>query len=107
MYNFRTDLALERREILEKTEEKEIDGIEVEEKGINERLKISRIKVTNQNGEKLIRKTNGNIYNNRHKKVKNSNRRRDRRSIKHTCRRTKKPSKYTYRATRRSTSSSA
>jgi len=57
MYNFRTDLALERREILERIEHKEIDGIEVEEKEINEMIKISKIKVTNQNGAEAIRKT--------------------------------------------------
>ena len=56
MYNFRTDLALERRELLEKAEQKEIDGIEVEEKTINEKLKVSKVKITNQNGEEEIRK---------------------------------------------------
>lgn len=59
MYNFRTDLAVERREIIGKQqEEKEIDGIESEEKEINEKIKISKIKVTNQNGEQAIRKAN-------------------------------------------------
>lgn len=56
MYNFRTDLALERREILERLEQKELDGIEVEEKEINEKVKLSKIKVTNQNGAEAIRK---------------------------------------------------
>ena len=51
VYNFRTDLALERREILERINKKEIDGIEVEEK-----VKISKVKVTNKNGEEAIRK---------------------------------------------------
>ena len=56
MYNFRTDLALERREILERINKKEIDGIEVEENEINEKVKISKVKVTNKNGEEAIRK---------------------------------------------------
>ena len=58
MYNFRTDLALERREILERINKKEIDGIEVEENEINEKVKISKVKVTNKNGEEAIRKAN-------------------------------------------------
>ena len=58
MYNFRTDLALERREILGKLnkDKEEIDGIEVEEKEINEKLKLTKVKITNENGEKAIRK---------------------------------------------------
>lgn len=61
MYNFRTDLALERQELLERTnkDEKELDGIEVEEKDINEKIKVSKVKITNENGEKLIGKPKG------------------------------------------------
>lgn len=55
MYNFRTDLALERREILEKSGEEKLDGIEVEEKEINEKVKISKVKITNKEGEEAIR----------------------------------------------------
>ena len=40
MYNFRTDLALERREILEKINKGQIDGIETEEKEINVLLSV-------------------------------------------------------------------
>ena len=58
MYNFRTDLALERREVLKKLGET-VDGIEVEEKDISEKLKISKVKVTNENGEKAIGKPKG------------------------------------------------
>ena len=64
MYNFRTDLALERREILEGSNKTQISGIEAEEEQINEKLKISRIKVTSEEGEQAIRKTNWNLYNN-------------------------------------------
>lgn len=61
MYDFRTDLALERREILGKLQkdEKNIDGIEVEEKEISEKIKLSIVKITNENGEKAIGKPKG------------------------------------------------
>ena len=64
MYNFRTDLAVERREMLEKSEQEQISGIETEEEQVNEKLKISRIKITNKEGEQAIRKTNWNLCNN-------------------------------------------
>ncbi len=69
MYNFRTDLALERREIVERLNGEGIDGIEVEEVNPSEKIKISKVKVTNKNGEEAIRKTNRNVYNNRYKKA--------------------------------------
>lgn len=71
MYNFRTDLALERRELLGKLnkDKEEIDGIEVEEKEINEKLKITKVKITNENGEQAIRKAKRNICDNRCKKA--------------------------------------
>ena len=60
MYNFRTDLALERRNIVRKTNNlEEIDGIETEEKNIDENLKITRVKITNENGEQAIGKKIG------------------------------------------------
>lgn len=59
MYNFRTDLALERRELVERMEQKSVDGIEVEENEINEKLKVSRVKITNKNGEEAIGKPMG------------------------------------------------
>ncbi len=68
MYNFRTDLALERRELLGKLKKdaEKIDGIEVEEKEISERIKLSRVKVTNENGEQAIRKAKRKLYNYRY-----------------------------------------
>ena len=61
MYNFRTDLALERRDIYQKQNKlKEIDGIESTEEEINENIKVSRVKITNRNGEKAIGKPIGN-----------------------------------------------
>lgn len=64
MYNFRTDLALERRELLQRISKKEVDGIDVDEKEVNEKVKITKVKVTNKNGEEAIRKADGNICNN-------------------------------------------
>ncbi len=61
MYNFRTDLANERRDIYQKVngKEGEIDGIESSREDINENLKIERVKITNENGEKAIGKPIG------------------------------------------------
>ena len=61
MYNFRTDLALERRDIYQKINSlQQIDGIESTEENINENIKVSRVKITNQNGEQAIGKPMGN-----------------------------------------------
>ena len=62
MYNFRTDLALERRDIYNKANniEKDIDGIEAEEEGIDDNITVSRVKVTNEKGEEAIGKKKGN-----------------------------------------------
>lgn len=62
MYNFRTDLALERRDLYNKAHnvEKDVDGIETEEEQIDDKIKVSRVKVTNQNGEEAIGKPQGN-----------------------------------------------
>jgi len=61
MYNFRTDLALERRDIYQKINNlKQIDGIESAEEQIDEKIKVSRVKITNQNGENAIGKPIGN-----------------------------------------------
>jgi methylated-DNA-protein-cysteine methyltransferase-like protein len=58
MCNFRTDLASERRDIYKQANslENEIDGIESEKEEINENLKIERVKITNEEGEKAIGK---------------------------------------------------
>ena len=61
MYNFRTDLALERRDIYQKINKlQQIDGIESTEEQINDNIKVSRVKITNQNGEQAIGKPMGN-----------------------------------------------
>ena len=62
MYNFRTDLALERRDLYNKAHnvEKDIEGIETEEEKVNDNILISRVKVTSQKGEEAIGKPQGN-----------------------------------------------
>lgn len=57
MYNFRTDLASERRDIYRKANkiENEIDGIESEKQEINENIAVERVKITNEEGQKAIR----------------------------------------------------
>lgn len=62
MYNFRTDLASERRDIYQKANklENEIDGIESSKEEINENVKVETVKITNENGEKAIGKPVGN-----------------------------------------------
>lgn len=62
MYNFRTDLASERRDIYQKANNlsNEIDGIESTREDIDENIKVERVKITNENGEKAIGKPIGN-----------------------------------------------
>lgn len=61
MYNFRTDLADERRDLYRKANnlENEVDGIEVQEEQVNDKLKITRVKITNEQGEQAIGKVQG------------------------------------------------
>ena len=61
MFNFRTDLAAERRDIYQKANKlNEINGIESEKEEINEKIQIERVKITNEEGEKIIGKPIGN-----------------------------------------------
>ena len=62
MYNFRTDLASERRDLYKKasSEQGEIDGIESEKEEIDENIKVEKVKIINENGEKAIGKPQGN-----------------------------------------------
>lgn len=62
MYNFRTDLASERRDIYQKANNlsNEIEGIESTREEIDENIKVERVKITNENGEKAIGKPIGN-----------------------------------------------
>lgn len=62
MYDFRTDLALERRDLYKRANniENEVDGIETEEENVDQDIRITRVKVLNENGEKAIGKKVGN-----------------------------------------------
>ena len=62
MYNFRTDLASERRDIYQKANnlENTIDGIESQKEEIDENISVERVKVTNENGQNAIGKPIGN-----------------------------------------------
>lgn len=61
MFNFRTDLASERRDIYQKANNlEEIDGIETNEEEIDENIKVERVKITNENGQNAIGKPIGN-----------------------------------------------
>lgn len=61
MFNFRTDMALERRDLYKKANDiEEVDGIETEEEQINDKISISRVKITNEAGQKAIGKPIGN-----------------------------------------------
>ena len=61
-FNYRTDLASERRDIYKKANsiENEIQGIESEKEKINENILVERVKITNEEGEKAIGKPIGN-----------------------------------------------
>ena len=61
MYNFRTDLALERRDLYNKAHnvEKDIEGIETENEKIDDNIAISRVKITNEKGEEALGKPKG------------------------------------------------
>ncbi len=62
MYNFRTDLAVERKNIYKKINgiSDEIEGVETTEERIDDNINISRVKITNQKGESALGKKIGN-----------------------------------------------
>lgn len=60
MYNFRTDLALERKDVYQKINKlNEIEGIKSAEEEIDKNIKVSRVYVLNENGEQAIGKPKG------------------------------------------------
>lgn len=61
MLNFRTDLALERRDLYRKANniKNEVDGIETEEDVLGNEIKVTRVKVLNESGENAIGKKKG------------------------------------------------
>ena len=62
MYNFRTDMADERRDLYAKNNniEKDISGIESEKEVINDKIKVTRIKILNEEAEQILGKRRGN-----------------------------------------------
>ena len=62
MMNFRTDLALERRDLYSRANNiaNEVDGLETQEEVIGENIKITRVKILNEQGEQAIGKKKGN-----------------------------------------------
>lgn len=62
MYNFRTDLALERRNLYRTANniKNEIDGIETEEEKVGDDILTTRVKVLSKQGEEAINKPIGN-----------------------------------------------
>ena len=89
MYNFRTDLASERRDIYKKANklESEIDGIESTKEEKDENIKIERVKIVNESGEKAIGKPIGNYITIDIKKLKIARRRWNSESIRNINRR--------------------
>lgn len=73
MYNFRTDLAVERREIYKKANkiQDEVPGIETEESEISDKIKVTRVKVTTEEGAQAIGKPIGNYVTIDVKKLRN------------------------------------
>lgn len=73
MYNFRTDLAVERREIYKKANkiQAEVPGIETEESEISDKIKVTRVKVTTEEGAQAIGKPIGNYITIDVKKLRN------------------------------------
>ena len=60
MFNFRTDLAIERTNIYRKANKLDkIEGIETQEEKIDNKIKVTRVKITNEDGEKAIGKPKG------------------------------------------------
>ena len=61
MYNFRTDMADERRDLYAKVNniEQNINGIESEKEDISDKIKITRVKIFNEEAEQAIGKKKG------------------------------------------------
>lgn len=62
MYNYRTDLAVERRDLYRKANHvaNEIEGIETTEEQVSDKVKVTRVKIANEQGEQAIGKVKGN-----------------------------------------------
>lgn len=73
MFDFRTDLAVERREIYRKANkiENEVPGIETDEEDISDSIKITRVRILDENGANAIGKPIGDYITIDVKKMKN------------------------------------
>ena len=62
MFDFRTDLADERKDLYKKANkiENEIDGVEASEEVIDNNIKLTRVAIKDENGEKALGKLKGN-----------------------------------------------
>ena len=59
--NFRTDLASERRDIYQRANNiEQIEGVETTGEEINKNIKVERVKIKDENGEKALGKPKGN-----------------------------------------------
>ena len=59
MYNVRTDLAVESREIYKHRYNREIDGVVFEEKTVEEDIKVTNVDILNEEGAKAMGKPIG------------------------------------------------
>ena len=61
MYNFRTDLALERKDIYQKANKlKQVNGVSSTEENIDNNIKVSRVMIETEEGEQALGKPKGN-----------------------------------------------
>lgn len=65
MINFKTDLALERRDLFKKANniENEVDGLKTQEETFDNNIKVSRVKVLNEMENKQLEKKRNIYYN--------------------------------------------
>lgn len=61
MFDFRTDLADERRDLYKKANniENDVNGVETEEEQVSEKIKVTRVKIRNEEGQNAIGKPIG------------------------------------------------
>ena len=70
--DFRTDMAVERRDLYKKANniENEIDGVECNEEELED-IRITRVSITNEQGEQALQKPIGNYITIDVKKINN------------------------------------
>ncbi len=60
MFQIRTDLAVEARELYQENKQQEIPGVEVEKDNYNKEIEVTRVKVLDSQGSNLMGKPEGN-----------------------------------------------